>query len=42
MPSVNGSFQGEQLILPGAYYADNVSATLPANPAATPRCSLSE
>ena len=36
MPSVNGSFQGEQLILPGAYYADNVSATLPANPAATP------
>jgi hypothetical protein len=36
MPSVNGSFQGQQLILPGAYYADNVSATLPANPAATP------
>jgi len=36
MPNVNGSFQGQQLILPGAYYADNVSATLPANPAATP------
>lgn len=36
MPSVNGQFNGQELILPGAYYGDNVNATLPANPAATP------
>lgn len=36
MPSVNGQFQGQELILPGAYYGDNVNATLPANPAQTP------
>lgn len=36
MPSVNGQFQGQSLVYPGAYAADNVNATLPVNPAATP------
>jgi hypothetical protein len=36
MPNVNQQFQGQTLVIPGAYYADNVSATLPANPALTP------
>lgn len=36
MPNPNITFQGQTLILPGAYYADDVSATLPTNPPPTP------
>ncbi len=36
MPNVNGQFQGQQLIFPGAYTAFNDNATTPTNPAATP------
>lgn len=36
MPNPNIFFQGQQLILPGAYYADDVSALLPTNPPPTP------
>jgi hypothetical protein len=36
MPNVNTQFQGATLILPGAYYADNVSATQPTVPALVP------
>jgi hypothetical protein len=36
MPNANVQFQGQTLPIPGAYYADNVSATLPANPALVP------
>jgi hypothetical protein len=36
MPNVNVQFLGQTLIIPNAYYADNVSATLPANAGLTP------
>lgn len=36
MPQVNGSFQGQTLILPGVYYADNVQAAQPTTPPPTP------
>lgn len=36
MPNANVQFQGVTLPIPGAYYADNVSAALPANPALVP------
>jgi hypothetical protein len=36
MPNANVQFQGQTHPIPGAYYADNVSAALPANPALTP------
>ncbi len=36
MPNVNTQFEGATLILPGAYYADNVKATLPTTPAIVP------
>lgn len=36
MPQVNGYFQGQSLILPGVYYADNVNALQPTTPPATP------
>lgn len=36
MPNVNIGFQGQTLILPGAYYSDNVSAGLPTTPPTTP------
>lgn len=36
MPNANVQFQGQTLPIPGSYYADNVSATIPANPALVP------
>lgn len=36
MPNPNVNFQGQILILPGAYYADNVSAAQPTTPPTTP------
>lgn len=36
MPDVNIQFLGQTLIIPNAYYSDDVSATLPSNPALTP------
>lgn len=36
MANTNEQFQGQTLPIPGAYYADNVSAALPANPALVP------
>lgn len=36
MPNPNVSFQGQTLIVPGAYYADNVSAVAPNAPPTTP------
>lgn len=36
MPQINGYFQGQTLILPGVYYADNVTALQPTAPPATP------
>lgn len=36
MPNANVQFQGQTLPIPGSYYADNVSAALPANPALVP------
>jgi hypothetical protein len=36
MPNVNIQFQGQTLPIPGSYYSDNVSATIPANPALVP------
>lgn len=36
MPNVNISFQGQTLILPGAYYADNVQAVTPGAPPPAP------
>lgn len=36
MPNANVQFQGQTLPIPGSYYADNVSATVPANPALIP------
>src|SRR3954463_16588518 len=36
MPNANVQFQGQTLPIPGAYYADNVQATQPANPALIP------
>lgn len=36
MPNVNQQFQGQTLILPGAYYSDNVTAGVPNSPPPTP------
>jgi hypothetical protein len=36
IPNLNIPFNGQTLILPGAYYADNVSQTLPAPPTTPP------
>lgn len=36
MPNANVQFQGQTLPIPGSYYADDVSAALPANPALIP------
>ena len=36
MPNENVQFQGQTLVIPQAAYADNVSATIPANPALVP------
>lgn len=36
MPNANVQFLGQTLPIPGAYYGDNVQATLPANPALVP------
>lgn len=36
MPNVNIQFLGQTLVIPGAYYSDDVTATLPSNPALTP------
>lgn len=36
MPNPNGSFQGQTLIIPNVYYADNVSAVNPTTPPTTP------
>lgn len=36
MPNNNVQFQGQTLPIPGAYFGDNVSAALPANPALVP------
>ncbi len=36
MPNPNVNFQGQTLILPGAYYADNVNAVTPNTPPTTP------
>lgn len=36
MPNTNVQFQGQTLPIPGSYFADNVSAAQPANPALVP------
>lgn len=36
MPNVNTQFQGQTLVLPGAYYADDVSGTAATNPGFVP------
>jgi len=36
MPNANVQFQGQTLAIPGTAFADNVSATLPANPSLIP------
>lgn len=36
MPNANVQFEGQTLPVPGSYFADNVSAALPANPALVP------
>lgn len=36
MPNTNIQFQGQTLPIPGSYYADNVQAAQPANPALVP------
>lgn len=36
MPNVNTQFKGQTLVIPGAYYDDNVSAENPTNPSPVP------